>query len=345
MKTLYCGLELHSTESRVVSMNEDGKVLSEREVETSGSNLIEAFEALEGRLKIHLEASEMAGWARNLLLERVPAARKVTVSHPKSNAWIANDPLKGDSVDARKLADLMRMGRTHEVFYPEDRRLGVFKKTVQHYEDLTGNQARLKQKIKARLRLEGIHAEGTGVFSEDGRKLTLEAIEDQFRREAIAQLYDLLDDTLRARDRARKLMRKQSKSFPIVQHFREVPGIGLVLACRFVGYIQNPHRFATKSKLWRYCRLGVTERSSNGKPLGYRRLDPNGCGALKDLSRKAFQAAISREDNNGVKRFYRSSISRTNNEEHARLNTQRKILAVMWAMWRKGERYDDSQMG
>jgi hypothetical protein len=89
----------------------------------------------------------------------------------------------------------------------------------------------------------------------------------------------------------------------------------------------------------------VRSRSSNGKPLGYRRLDKNGNGALKDLSRKAFMAALRTKASNAFQRFYRSSRKRTGHEMHARLNTQRKILAVMWAMWKNGTHYEDHYTG
>ena len=125
-----------------------------------------------------------------------------------------------------------------------------------------------------------------------------------------------------------------------------MPGVALRLACRFVGYIQNPHRFATTQKLVRYCGLGITERNSNGQPLGYKRLDRNGCGALKDMSRKIFNAAaLVRKDNNRFKRLYHSSLERTGKEENARLNTQRKILETMLIMWKKGTEYDDHYTG
>jgi hypothetical protein len=42
---------------------------------------------------------------------------------------------------------------------------------------------------------------------------------------------------------------------------------------------------------------------------------------------------------NEVRRFYSNSVRRTFNRVHARLNTQRKIIAVMYGMWKTGEAY------
>ena len=53
----------------------------------------------------------------------------------------------------------------------------------------------------------------------------------------------------------------------------------------------TPKRFSNKRKFWRYCRLGITRRESNGKRLSHPRLDNAGNGSLKDVSRKVFEAA------------------------------------------------------
>jgi hypothetical protein len=44
----------------------------------------------------------------------------VVISHATTNAWIAKDPRKRDSVDAFKLAELLRLSRVHEVYYPDE---------------------------------------------------------------------------------------------------------------------------------------------------------------------------------------------------------------------------------
>jgi len=72
-------------------------------------------------------------------------------------------------------------------------------------------------------------------------------------------------------------------------------------------------------------------------PLGYQRIDSAGIGELKAISYRAFVAAMKGE--NEVKRFYHQSLQRTHNRKHARLNTQRKILAAMYTIWKKGVAY------
>jgi hypothetical protein len=227
----------------IVALNSEGEIVLDRQSDTAESNLIAALEGLrrkvpkDAQVRVHLEASELAGWIRRVLKPRV---FRVAVGDPKSTAWIAKDARKTDRLDAIKLADLLRMGKVHEVYYPEDDHRAVFKQVVQHFDDVTRQQVRIKQKIKARLRAQGVLAEGdcvygasttgtgTGTGTESksesetqtqtqtqtqtahgrgrGRDHWLAQVKSKPAREAVEQLYELLDHTLDARNKARRLM-------------------------------------------------------------------------------------------------------------------------------------------
>ncbi|MBU0676887.1 MAG: hypothetical protein KJ626_02120, partial [Verrucomicrobia bacterium] len=93
-------------------------------------------------------------------------------------------------------------------------------------------------------------------------------------------------------------------------------------------------------QVWRYAKLGITNRSSDGKPLGFKRLDRNGNSELKAMSYWAWKGSLWKKDQtNEVRRFYERSLARTHNKVHARLNTQRKILSTMWGLWKRKESY------
>ncbi len=137
------------------------------------------------------------------------------------------------------------------------------------------------------------------------------------------------------------MMIEYSRRFAEVRRLQTAPGVGAITACRFVGYLQTPRRFSNKRKLWRYCRLGITRRESNGKRLSHSRLDNAGVGSLKDVSRKVFEAALRCKGDNSFKRCFEQSLDNTKNRVHARLATQRKILAAMRAMWIANSAYRD----
>jgi transposase len=331
METVYVGLDLGSSAFQQVAMKTNGSVKVNRSFITSEANLIKAFSDQRGEIHVHLEAGELAPWAASVI---APLVTRVVCSHPKDNAWIAKDADKCDRVDAFKLAELLRLNRFKEVPYAPDQPRRNFKQLVQHYDELTGQQARLKTKIKARFRMPGVIVRGERLFSSKGRQEVLARVESLELRPAISQLYAVLDQSVAAQEQARLLMLRAAPAFPEIKLLRTVPGVGPIGACRFSAYIHTPSRFSSKRKLWKYCRLSVSHRSRNGKPLRRPRLDRrSGCGRLKDVSRKAFEVAIRSRHDNGFKRAYQRALETTPDKTHARLTVQRKIISTLRAMW------------
>ncbi len=341
MNTFYVGLDLGSSSFQQVAIRTDGSIKVNRSFATSEASLRAAFADQDGGIHVHLEAGELAPWAASVI---APLVTRVVCSHPQSNAWIAKDADKCDRVDAYKLAELLRLNRFQEVHYAPDQPRRNFKQLVQHYDELTGQQARLKTKLKARLRMQGVIVTGERLFSSTGRKPVLAQVESGELRTALTQLYTVLDQSVAAQEQARRLMLRAAQAFPEIRIFRTAPGVGPIGACRFSAYVHTPSRFSTTRKLWKYCRLSVSHRSSNGKPLRRPRLDRCGCGRLKDVSRKAFDAAIRSRQDNGFKRAYQRALETTHDATHARLTVQRKIVSTLRAMWLTMTPYCDELM-
>lgn len=339
MNTLFIGLDIGSRTFHQLGLQPDGSITINRRYSMSEANLMVAFSDLGQHVQVHLEAGELAPWVRSVI---APFVKKVVISHPQANAWIARDPNKCDQRDAFKLADLLRMNRVHEVYYSEQQSRRDFKLLVQHYDDLCQQPKRLKLTIKARLRTQGIIVHDRRVYQEVEREKVLAQVSSLVVRTAISQLFTVLEQTITTQKAAEKLMLQAAQAFPEIALFRAVPGIGPISACRFSAYIQTPHRFSNVRKLWRYCRLGVSQQSSDGKPLGRRKLDHCGNGRLKDVSRKAFAAARRAKADNAFKRAYERILQSTHNETHARLTVQRKIIAVLRAIWITQQPYRDA---
>jgi transposase len=167
----------------------------------------------------------------------------------------------------------------------------------------------------------------------------LERISDPFLRRQFELLYDQLDSRVTAKKEAFVQLEELGKAYSEIQVFQDIPGVGPKGALLFDAMIQTPHRFAKRQSLWRYCKLGVVSRASNGKQIGRRFLDRSGHGILKDVSNRAFRAALNKNDNNEVIQHYELSLLRTHNPVHARLGTQRKILTTMWVLWKNNTTY------
>ena len=328
-KVLYLGLDAHARLCVLALMNASGRVIGTEAFSTSEAALVQAVSDAPARIKyLAVEESALAGWIANALR---PHVDERIVCDPRHNALISRSGHKDDYADAIKLCRLHRMGELKSVYPTDDSDRVDFKIAVQQYLALRRDPARLKTQIKANYP-HVVNVAGTQVFGQTERERYLKQVPSKARRQSIGRLYAMLDATGRVRKEARAAMVELGRRYPEIKQFRRVPGIGVVGAHVFSAFIQTPHRFATRQKLWRYCRLGIYQRSSAGKPVIRTRLDRSGSGALKAVSYQCWLSATHTAEPNEVSRFYEASLRRTGNDIRARLNTQRKVLTVLWTI-------------
>jgi transposase len=318
-------------------MAEDGTYQGHQQFSTAESELVprvSSIDASEKRLAV--EASELSRWAARTL---DPYVDRTLVCDARENFLISRDGRKNDVSDAYNLCRLLRLGELQEVYQSAEDHRAVFKAGAQHYLDCRARQVALKQKIKAAFRRWGVlDLEGQTVYSKDGRERYLDQIAQPEIIRQLRRHYRLLDEAAGAQAEAKKQMLRLGERYPEIETFQEVPGIGPIGSHLFDAFIQTPDRFSTRQKLWRYCQLSVRSQTSDGKPLGHEELDPNGRSELKQVSYRACTAAL-RQGDNAVATFFEQSLRRTGDRTHARLNTQRKILATLRALWKTGSSY------
>ena len=332
----YLGMDLHARSFTLGEMDDEGQFRGNRDFSTNENNIIQGLKSVNAKHKyLTIEEGPLTYWAAQIAH---PYVSKVIPCDTRENALIYKTPYKKDKIDTRRLCRLLRLGELKQVYHPENDDRAIFKAAARHYMDLRNQLIRFKQKIKAMYRHWGVIDVFTkAVYSTDGRGKYLYEVKHHSIRNQLLMLYHLMDQTEVMRQSAIKNMKRLGRQYPEIQEFQKIPGIGVIGAHIFDAFIQTPHRFANKSRLWRYCRLAITEHSSDGKPLGYQRLDPSGISELKALSYRSFMSAM--RGDNEVKRSYKNSLNRTHDHKHARLNTQRKILTAMYSIWKKGVPY------
>jgi transposase len=137
-----------------------------------------------------------------------------------------------------------------------------------------------------------------------------------------------------------RCIRKEGKKYWEIAEFAKIPGIGPVGSHLFSAILEDPHRFRRRSQVYKFCQLGVIARSSAGSPVSRKRLDKQGYGELKAMSHRAWMWAAHTKADNEIKRFWQASCRRASSDRNARLNTQRKIINVMWSLPNNGGSYD-----
>jgi|GEM_PF-190226 len=342
---LYAALDLHTGESILGSMdhegNDQGRVRFATEAEALRTHLGALRE--KGRpLYLTLEASPLARWASAIAR---PLVDRLVICEPRHNRLISANPQKCDEADLAALCLLLRLNKLKEVWMGEDRTREIYRALVYELLNWRDAQRELKGLIKARYRQWGVLRVGKStVFSKKGRLSYLAQLPGEEERRMLLRLYAQLDQALAQWKDTLKEVSRVGASFWEVGEFQRIPGVGPIGAHVFSAIIEEPGRFHHKQALFQYSGLGITDRSSDNKPLGYQRLDRRGNRELKNLSYHAWRTACkSTTRPNPIQRFYFESRARTGSVRHARLNTQRKILEAMWQLWRRRRPFEEER--
>src|SRR5438128_5127337 len=339
---LYAALDLHSTTSVLGSMDHDGNALGRTRFTTTAETLKQAVVLLvkkHRRVHLTLEAGALTRWAVGIVR---PLVERLVICEPRHNRYINGNPTKSDEADVEGMCLLLRLGKLKEVWMGQDRTREIYRALVYELLNWRDAQRELKALIKARYRGWGVlRLHGIKVFSVKHRQEYLEQLPAEEERRMMRRLYGQFDHALLQWKDTLKEVERVGGEFWEVREFERVPGVGPIAAHVFSAIIEEPGRFSTKHQLWKYSQLGITDRTSDGKPLGYQRLDRRGNRELKNLSYHAWRTACkSTTGPNSIKSFYQQSRLRTGSVRHARLNTQRKILETMWMMWLRQKPFD-----
>ena len=272
MSTAYLAFDLHANTTTFGWMDAEGTYRDENTFDTFASRMIRhVAEVPANKTVCTVEEGPLAGWAARTLHEHVD---KLLVCDPRENDSISDAIHKGDGPDTYQLCRLLRLGELKAVYHPKDDRRAVFKTTARHYLDLRDRVRATKQKITAAFQRWGARdgassksRESIGTAKTDAR-----AIWKSFPSRPFApsksDATGCLMPSVRRKPKPARTCSSQGARYPEIEGFQAVPGMGPIRSHVFDAFIQTPHRFPSKSKLWRYCRLGIKKQSSGGKQAG-----------------------------------------------------------------------------
>ncbi len=290
-----------------------------------------------------IEEGPMAGWLYRNLCGDVD---RLVVCDPCRNRWITFEGDKSDATDAEKLAGLLRGGYLREVYHTEDEGRLALKEAVGLYHDRVREAVRQINKLRGRCRCHGLSIPRIVLRSPLRREDWLNGLDCRPLVRQLRILYLGLDTALEQVKRARREVLRLSRPYPVIGLWRDIPGVGPIRAATFFAYLDTPWRFDSPKKLYRYCGVGLRRWASGSNDdgtarAGYLRLDRAVNRRLKDAILGAALSAILHPDNPFAV-HYRRMIRQGVTPSNARHTVARKLLRVMWGMWKTTRRYDES---
>ena len=302
----YIGCDCHITSLDFAVVNERGQETKKQRVNTGVKEFMDFVKSISKPRTVIIEEGTLAGW----LLEICTAyGEKLIITDPKRNRWISQAGQKNDTIDANKLAHLARGGYIKEIHHPIGHRRR-FRELVLSYHDTVKSQTRIKNKLKAKFRQNGIRCSGETVYAVKYREEWQKRLpRDKVVQVMVEGLWQQLDQVHEVQEELLGHIRKQSRQYSEIKRFKQIPGIGIVHAATISAIMEDPHRFANKKKLWMYAGLGLAEKTS-GEKVYSRSLTRSFNRLLKRALKQATEAAIIARDNQFRRQYLRLTLEK-----------------------------------
>lgn len=332
--TYYIGADVHSNNIQL-AVRYKGQIIQRFALPTSIPAISTMLDSISGKKMLAVEEGPMAGWLYRNLFKKVD---KFIVAEPRRNKLISSDGDHDDKIDSAKLAMLLEGGFLKEVYHSDDVKKAEFKQWVNLYHDRVKDAVRSINKIRACCRMQGVKIPRSVIRQPENRLKWLREIKDISLSEQLNMLFIGYDAAAQQTHLAKKQLLRFGKNYPIIKIWRQLAGVGLIRAATLFAYLDTPFRFKKKNKLWKYCGVGLVRTTSGtdnkGRPKPAKLQLPWLCNrTLKNVVLGAAISAIRQKDNifrNDYERMLKNGIVPSN----ARHAVARKILTVMWGMWK-----------
>jgi transposase len=262
---LYGGIDLHSNNSVVALLDEQGQVVYRKRLPNDAAVILEALapyqEAIVGLV---VESTYNWYWLVDALME---TGYLVHLANTAAIVQYSGLKYSDDDSDACWLARLLRLGMLPEGYiYPKDERA---------VRDLLRRRSRLVQQHTANLlAIQNLFARNRGgsLSANEVKRLSAEAVNRLLPdpNHALAVQSTLL--AMRGQEAAIDLLEREAlaqvRLRPAYRHLLSVSGIGQVLGLTILLETGPITRFAAPGHYASYCRCVGSERLSNGKLKG-----------------------------------------------------------------------------
>jgi len=332
----FIGIDLHKQTISVCVKNQERKVLKRQSLNCAEPGKIVAFFREWGEFQAVVEATASYEWLWQLL---EPLAQRLVLAHPKKLRVIAESKNKSDRLDAEVLADFLVLDMIPEAYRPTLRQR-QHRALIRQRCFVQKNLTRVRNKIR-RL-LSNYNADRRDLFTRAGLQYLREAKKqlsdaDRFVLNQLLAQWNYHRQQFQAVGRRLKTFAQKAsiKEKEIRAVLGSMPAVGPTTIEVVLSEIGDIERFRSQKKVVAYAGLAPGHRESAGhkKDLG---ITKEGSGLLRWV---LIQTAWRMVRCTLRWRSVYENLKKRRGSKRAIVAVARRLLTVMAALWRTGQRY------
>lgn len=329
----FVGIDAHAKECSIACITVQGEFCREVRVPTRTNDLRQAVKGMEGPVWVMIEASAMALYVVYALESEVD---RVIVNETRENRWISMNESKSDPEDARRLARQLRAKEFKAVYCPKRSRQDI-RALARLLKKADGDVTRQKNRLKARYRENGIDVSGEGIYDSDNRQSYLGRCTRNHMKFMAEIHFEAVDAAVGSKEKVLRRLCDVLRSRREYKLVKGVPGIGPKNGATMIAVIDEPFRFVTNRKLWKYSGLGLSTPWTGTPDRAHTRPCKSGNRLMKNAAMSAARAAIKGNNRFAVK--YRRMLAGGIKNPMAMKTIARGILSTVLAIWKSGIPY------
>ena len=331
---LFAGIDLHEKFCFITVMDKEGQILKEGKVFNEGSEILLFFKEFKTPLKAAVEATYNWYWLVDFLEEM---GIDVSLANPYKTRIIAESKTKTDKIDARALANLLRMNYL-PTSYIADKTTRDNREYLRNRIFLVQMQTAVKNRVHCLLDKHNIQSQETDLFGKKGLEfLKTLSFEEKTQKafHALLDTFESLNAQIRQMDKAIKLSSRENE---IAQILETIPGIGSLSALILIYEIGDFNRFPSVKKLVAYSGIFSSTYSSGGK-THHGPITKQGNKYLRWILIQAASAVIrSGKDKRLFKLYQRIKFKK--NHGVAKVALAKELLTIAYFLVKKKEVYN-----
>lgn len=331
---LFAGVDLHEKFCFITVMDKEGKILKEGKVFNEKDELVLFFKEFKNPLKAAVEATYNWYWFVDFLEEM---GIDVQLANPYKTKIIGESKTKTDKIDARALANLLRMNYLPTSFIA-DKATRDNREYLRTRIFLVQMQTAIKNRLHCLLDKHNVQWSGTDIFGARGLEFlkTLRFEEKtQKSHQALLDTFQSLHNEIKQMDKVIKLSSHENQTAQILE---TIPGVGSLSALMIIHEIGDFARFPSVKKLVAYSGIFSATYSSGGK-THHGSITKQGNKYLRWILIQAANAVIRSGKDRRLMRLYHR-IKFKKNHGVAKIALAKEILTIAYYLVKKKEAYN-----
>lgn len=330
----YIGIDVGKNSSAVCVVDEQGKLVCEREFLTE-SESFKAFFAKYPDSRSVVEACPLAEWVHRTLKSE---GYLIDIVGSRESKKVQTSKKKTDKLDARALAQLARTGWYERVHCKsEDAR--AFRSLLTARKQLLKTEQALCASIRGLLLANGVKlGVGKGHNFAAEVRASLKGL-SMLIKQAIRPMLKIALEASEQLKKNYKLLKRYASKDKTAQLLQTIPSIGPATATAFMSTIDDPRRFSSADKVAGYLGL-VPEVHQSGATEYHGRITKQGDGLLRWLLVECAHVLLYRSKGAHPLKEWGLMLAEKKGMAKAKVAVARKLACLLHAVWVSGVPYD-----